>query len=305
MERRMKMSLTANLSVNTLKARYFAYNCLELKLLDGKTLVVDPCIEKGGYFDCGYDVDDLEGCDYVFLNHAHGDHAASLGRLYDRFHPLIMAHACTTFGLARLYDIPYIRFIPFTAGDEYDFDDFKLKVIHGRHNNIIPGNFMVRPSGRRDGLCSPPRKRSVEHSSELDKDLGDLGSMFGNNFLMTLKNNLRVGFFAGNPGMIDPQDRNIWKTLRPDIMFAHRAKFGSKDWAEKMAGILAVTGARILVPIHIEDAYSGAYDPAEYSAGVNKVCVERNIPGRMIIMERGQWYEFSTGVSKVERPLSL
>lgn len=293
------MNLTTNLSVVTLKARYFAYNALELKLPDGKTLVVDPCIEKEGHFDCGYDVNDLEGCDYVFLNHAHGDHAASLGKLYDRFHPLIMAHAATTFGLARLYDIPYIRFIPFTSGDEYDFDDFKIHVIHGRHNNLIPGNFMVRPSGRRDKLCGTSHREGIEFRSDLDKDLGDMGSMFGSNFLMTLKNNLRVGFFAGNPGMTDPQDRNTWKNLRPDIIFAHRAKFGSKDWAEKMADILAVTGARILVPIHIEDAYSGSYDPACYVEGVNKVCEELGITGRMMFMERGQWYEFSTGVTKL------
>ena len=71
----------------------------------------------------------------------------------DRYHPLIMAHAVTSFNLARLYDIPYIRFIPFVNGDEYDFDSFKIQVVPGRHNNLVPGNFMVRPSGRRDELC--------------------------------------------------------------------------------------------------------------------------------------------------------
>ena len=33
--------------------------CFELKLPTGKTLVIDPCIEKEGKFSCGYDVDDL------------------------------------------------------------------------------------------------------------------------------------------------------------------------------------------------------------------------------------------------------
>ncbi len=66
-----------------------------------------------------------------------------------------------------------------------------------------------------------------------------------------------------------------------------------------MADLLEITGARILVPIHIEDAYSGKYDPNEYVSNVNRVCQERGLLGRMLFMERGQWYEFSTSVSKV------
>jgi len=170
------MELAKTLSVSSLKVRYFAFNALEIKMPDGKTLVVDPCLEKEGHFSCGYDVDDLEGCDYVFLNHSHGDHAASLGKLYDKYHPLIMAHAVTSFNLARLYDIPYIRFIPFVNGDEYDFDSFKIQVVPGRHNNLVPGNFMVRPSGRRDELCGT-RVMNMKHGSELEKELGDMGTM--------------------------------------------------------------------------------------------------------------------------------
>ena len=131
--------------------------------------------------------------------------------------------------------------------------------------------------------------------------------MYGSNFLMTLSNNLKIGFYAGNAGMEDPQDRNVWKQLRPDIIFAHRAKFvfadeSSKapyDYAEKMADILEITGARVLLPIHIEDAYRGKYDPAEYVAKVNAICEKRGLPGRMMFLERGQWYQFSTCVEKV------
>ncbi len=295
------MELAKTLSVSSLKVRYFAFNALEIKMPDGKTLVVDPCLEKEGHFSCGYDVDDLEGCDYVFLNHSHGDHAASLGKLYDKYHPLIMAHAVTSFNLARLYDIPYIRFIPFVNGDEYDFDSFKIQVVPGRHNNLVPGNFMVRPSGRRDELCGT-RVMNMKHGSELEKELGDMGTMYGSNFLLTTANNLRVGFYAGNAGMEDPQEKNLWTRLRPDVIFAHRAKFttgnlSASQSVQKMADVLEITGARILIPIHIEDAYSGKYDPTEYVYQVNKACEERNILGRMMFMERGQWYQFSTMVS--------
>ena len=285
------------LSIGTVKVRYFAYNCLEIKLPSGKTLVVDPCLRKEGKFSCGYDVSALEGADYVFVNHSLEDHVASLGEVYDRFHPLVLANAAITYGLAQLYDIPYIRFVPFTTGDVYDFDDFKIQIVHGRHNNYVPGNFMFRPSGRGDELCPPKPAFKLEYDSPVAQDLANMGTMFGSNFLMTTKNNLRIGLFAGNPGMVEPQDRNTWQQLRPDILFAHREKF-SNNYAGKMADLLEITGARILVPIHIEDAHSGKYDPNEYVANVNRGCEERGLLGRMLFMERGQWYEFTTGVSK-------
>ena len=297
------MSLPVSMTIPTVQIRYFAFNCLEIKLPTGKTLVVDPCLHKEGHMSCGYGVDALEGCDYVFVNHSHADHVGSLGEVYDRFHPQIMAHAATSYDLALLYDIPFIRFLPFTFNDELDFDDFKMKFIAGRHNNIVPGNFMVRPSGRRDELC--PKVSSLPptpEQSELEKRLGDLGTAYGSNFLMTLSNNLKIGFFAGNAGFSDPQDKNLWKTLRPDVMFAHRAKFGpfdAADCADKMADILEITGARILVPIHIEDAYSGKYDPEDYVNAVNDRCAERGIAGRCMFFERARWYRFSTGVEQL------
>ena len=287
------ISLASSLNVPTLKARYFAHNTLELKFPTEKTLVIDPCLVKEGRFSCGYGVDALEGCDYVFVNHAHGDHVASLGEVYDRFHPLVMAHAATTFSLAKKYDIPYIRFVPFTVGDVYDFDEFKIQIVHGRHNNVTPGNFYVRPSGRIDELCGS-NPRIINRGDGLEAELGCLGDMFGSNFVLDTPNNLRVGFFAGNPGMIDPQDRNAWKNLRPDILFAHRARYDWPDFVKKTVDMIEITGARILVPIHIEDAYSGKYDPAEYIDAVNAECERRKLSGRALFMERAVWYEFST-----------
>ena len=286
--------MNSNLEINSLQVRYFAYNCLEIKLPDGKTLLVDPCLRKEGGFACGYDVGELEGADYVFVNHSHEDHVASLGEVYDRFHPIILANAAISYELAKLYDIPYVRFIPFVTGDEFDFDSFRIQIVHGRHNNYVPGQFMVRPSGRRDELC-PGNGIKLEYDDPVAQELAWKGSMYGSNFLLTTKNNLRIGLFAGNPGMTDPQDRNTWKMLRPDIIFAHREKY-TNNYADRMADILEITGARVLVPIHIEDAYSGKYNPAEYVNAINERCEQRGIAGRCMFFERGRWYRFYTGV---------
>ena len=296
------MDPAKELTVPAVKIRSFSVaNALEIKCPDGKTLVTDPClIKEGGPFACGYGAEDLEGCDYVFLNHSHSDHAESLGEVYDRFHPLILAHVSTCYALAKRYDIPYVRFIPFSNGDEYDFDSFRIKILPGRHNNQTPGNFYVRPSGRRDEFCDPGDQRMPPPmGDELDQELMNKGTMYGNNFLMTLPNNFRIGFFAGNPGFTEPQERNLWKTLHPDLLFSQRAKFDAPDYAETMADALEVTGARILVPMHIEDAYSGRYDPAEYIRAINEVCERRDLPGRAIFFERGKWYQISTGITRI------
>ena len=295
------MPLPEELTVPVLRLRSFSMaNALEIRCPDGKTLVVDPClIREGGPFASGYTAADLEGCDYVFLNHSHADHAASLGEVYDRFHPLILAHASTAYDLAKQYDIPFVRFIPFSNGDEYDFGSFRLKVLPGRHNNLTPGNFYIRPSGRTDELCPPDPRRMFPAGEDREARLGDLGTLFGNNFLMTLPNNFRIGFFAGNAGFSDPQDRNLWSGLHPDLLLAHRAKFDAPRCAETMAEALAVTGARLMAPLHIEDAYSGKYDPAEYIRGINAVCESRGIPGRAFFLERGKWYQIFTGIARV------
>ena len=289
------MVFQTSLTVPTVKLRYFAYNCLELKLPDGKTLVIDPCLNKEGAYSCGYDVNDLEGCDYVFVNHSHIDHVDSLGKVYDRFHPLIFAHAHTAQDLATFYDIPYIRIAPFTYGDEFLFDSFQVKIYRARHNSTA--GFMVRPSGRVDEYAKDVFQLRMD--DPIEDRLTNAGTMYNSNFLITLSNNLRIGFFAGNPGMLEPEDAHLWRELHPDIVFAQRCKWTDSHYAEKMSNVLAVTGARIMVPIHIEDAYTDEYDAAEYTDDVNKACEAKGLPGRMMFLEKAQWYQFTTGVYKV------
>ena len=295
------MALAKQLTVPTVRLRSFSVaNALEIKCPDGKTLVVDPCLVKENWqFACGYDAGDLEGCDYVFLNHAHADHAASLGEVYDRFHPVILAHASTTYALAKFYDIPFISFIPFHNGDEFDFDSFRIRIVPGKHNRSIPGMFNVRPSGRLDALCPPDAGNLFPDDNTLEAQLGNMGTMYNSNFLLTLPNNFRIGFCAGNYGFSEPQDRNLWKSLHPDLLFAQRAKFELPNYAETMADAIEVTGARLLVPLHIEDAYSGTYDPEDYIRGINEVCERRGLPGRAFFLERAKWYEISTGIALI------
>lgn len=291
------MEFEKSLNVPALKLRYFAFNCFEIKFPSGKTLVIDPCLEKEGRFSCGYDENDLEGCDIVYVNHSHGDHVATLGKVYDRFKPLVFANAVTAYDLCVQYDIPFIQTLPYVSGDTFDFGDFRLDIFHARHAL----NNMRRPSGRQDDFVNvffKPGAHPPVEQTELEEKLGNMGTLYNNNFVMTTAQNLQIGFFAGNPGLTAPEDRNMWKNIHPDIVFAHRAKY-TVDYANMMADVLELTGARIMIPMHIEDAYSGAYDAAEYTANVNKECARRGLVGRMMFLERGQWYEFNSCITKL------
>lgn len=284
------------LDVPAIRIRYFAYNCFEIKLPGGKTLVIDPCLENTGTFSCGYDEHSLEACDYIYVNHTHIDHVSTLGKVYDLFEPLILAHERVAFDLAELYDIPYRQFYPFESGEIYDFDDFKIEIIAGRHNDIGK----QRPSGRSDASNSSYAIKLPELSfnSELEKRLFHMGTMYNYNFLLTLPNNLRIGFVAGTPGM-SKEDEKVWYQIHPDIVMAQRARFGYPNYAEQMAHVLDVTGARILLPLHIEDSYKGTYDPEEYANNVNSICEKEGIYGRMMFLQRAKWYEIFTGIHLV------
>ena len=296
--RRRNMNENKSFVIPGVQVRYFAYNCLEIKLPGGKTLMIDPCVRKTGPYSCGYGEEIVEGCDYVLINHAHRDHTLSLGELYNRFHPLIMAHEATVFELASYYDIPYMKMVPFTSGDEFDYDAFKVRVLRARHNPAQM--FMVRPSGYVDETANDKFVNGhMKDLSEREKQIENMGSSFNSNFLITLPNNLKLGLFAGNPGMIEPEDKNLWRGLEPDILFAHRAPVSYENWAERMANNLAVSGARIMVPIHIEDNFLKTIDPEDYVGQINRVCEQKGILGRAMYMERAQWYQFYSGVRKL------
>ena len=288
-----RLPFVESMEVSAVKLRYFAFNCFEMKLPDGKTLVIDPCLRKEGKFSCGYDEMKLEACDYVYVNHTHEDHVATLGKVYERFSPLILAHERVAFDLAELYDIPYRDIYPYATGVTYHLGSFQIQIIPGRHNDIG----RIYPSGRTVSTDSPYAVQSgkPDFGEGLAKKLGNMGTMYNYNFLLTLPNNLRIGFIAGTPGM-EAWEEELWKQMKCDIVMAQRARWGYPNWAEKMAHILEVTNARILLPLHIEDSYKDIYDPEEYAAEVNKLCRDKGLHGRMMFLQRARWYEIYTGI---------
>lgn len=278
----------------TVSIRYFAYNCTEIKLPDGKTIVIDPCLKKDGRYACGYDVDALEGCDYILINHTHMDHIASLGKVYDKFHSLIMTHGETAYELANYFDIPFIKIVPFYNGDIFNYGSFKVKIIKARHNPAKM--FMARPSGRVDETANDSFiKNHLSGLNDEETYLENMGSIFNSNFLITLQNGIKIALFTGNPGMIEPDDESMWKDIHPDIILAHRAPTSYENWAGRMANILEITGAKIMVPIHIDNKFLETENPECYVDEINKICRQKAISGKAVFMVRAKWYKLFNG----------
>ena len=286
-----------HMKVPAIRLRYFAYNCFEIQLPSGKTLVIDPCLETEGRYAQGYGVEALEGCDYVFVNHTHMDHVASLGRVYERFAPLTLAHQRVAMELAQEYDIPYLDMMPYGDGQSYDLGDFQITIVPGRHNDIG----RVYPSGRTEDPNSLAARSAagLQAFTPLQRTLYDMGTLYNYNFLLTLPNHLRIGFLAGKPGL-RPEEEPIWRTLSPDVVIAQRHHIRTPEFAEKMAHVLEVTGARIMLPTHAEDAWAGAYTPQWYADQVNRVCEEKGLWGRMYFPQQAKWFEISTAISCCE-----
>ncbi len=276
----------------TVDIRYFAYNCVEIKLPDGKTLVVDPClVREGPKYAIGYDENDLDGCDYIFITHTHYDHVISLAKVYNKFYPqAILASERVSYDLAEQYDLPYLRFYPFTEGQEYDFNSFKIKIMPCHHKHI--GDH--RPSGTFEAGDYQGLNLGHVFKDEHDRRTYFMGHMYSYSFLLTLPNNFKIALLSGPTSCLDEY---AWRDERPNLVLAQGVLPKVPDYAEQMANVIRFTGCQMLVPIHVESVYKGLIDPKDYTAKVNQLCEEQGMFGRLMFFERAKWYSLSMNVT--------
>ncbi len=276
----------------SIKFRWLATQCFEIKLTNGKTIVTDPLVQvpenvsekHQKYRVPGFTVDDLTGADYIIVNHTHGDHILNLEEVAHKFNSLVICHEQVAMEIARVCDLPYTRVFPVSWNDTYHFDGFDLTTFHGIH----------RP------LPTPPSKMgdiTLEGFGKAGyKELDALGGMFSTNFMITTDENLRIGFSAGDH-FDDLAEK--WKAYRPNVVLRHRL---NKDNAVPLfTEVLKATGAQIMIPMHHEDwNYSDPGFVKKTAEAVNTFAVEQGLAGRMAVMDSNRWYEFSLNLNPVE-----
>lgn len=277
-------------TAHTLTFRWINGQCFEFRFSNGKTLLTDPWyhLESGPLADkCppGFTTEDLEGGDYVFLNHTHGDHIANLQEVCDRFHPTVIAHSAVCMELAHQFSLPLTSLYPVDYEGTYYFDGFILETHHGTHHQQ-PWDY-----AKMTGKASPFGGDRAE--------LNAMGGIFNMNFVLTTREGMRIAFIGGNDdGML----QRIAGTSRPNLVIRNKMASSKVKThvAEDFADWFAKADVPLLVPMHYETWLT---DDPGFAAGMirdmNRIMEEKGKIGRVAPMQRGKWYTLDLGISEL------
>lgn len=172
--------------VNCVKIRWFNDACYELKLPNGKGILIDPYIDHSE--NKLLDSSAVEAADYMVVSHTHFDHTMNIGDLSEKFDSEIFVGQNAVVPLAEYFDIPGYRLTPCYPGETYYTEDFKLECFWAKHIKL--GTFDV-PSIWTSGQFEK-EKLPTEMSA-----LNTIGSYEYTNYIITLKNKLRIMIWGG------------------------------------------------------------------------------------------------------------
>ncbi len=277
------------MKLNGMKIRWLNTQCFEMRLPNGKTILTDPTIRDplpdipyGAQFKIpGFSIDDIEGADYIIVNHTHGDHIIDLGVVAKKFHSLVICHSSVAMQVCKFFDLEPTRVFPMEYDAKYFFEDFTLETFHGMHR---PAR---KPISQREDTVL--KTYGVEGYHEL----GCYGSVFNVNFVITTNENLKIGFSAGDY-FKDTVEK--WRSVRPNIVIRHRLNKGPEAPA-LFADVLEQTGAQLLLPMHHEDwVYSDPGYIEQVTEQVNAIMQEKGLNSRMFSPERTRWYDINLGI---------
>ena len=236
------------LSMESCAFRWINCQCFEIRLPNGKTIITDPCydypenpnVPLADLFRLReFTTDDIEHCDYVILNHTHGDHIANLGELIRKFSPTVICHTGVAAEVAQAYkDMELTSIYGVDYNGTYYFDGFFMETFHGEHK---PQRFTWQQSMAEGDVISQNPDLTRLHA---------LGGLFNLNYLLTFDNGFRLAFVGGTDDGMDERLR----TLRPDIALRNKitnamdVEHVAQDWYRFMERC----HAQMVVPMHFE-----------------------------------------------------
>ncbi len=279
------------LTSGCLQFRFINCQCFEIKLPNGKTIVTDPCYDfphenkmQQLFGLDGFHTSDLEGCDYVILNHTHGDHIANLREVIERFSPKVICHSGVAVEIAEAYpDMELTSIYPVDYDGVYYFDGFRLETFHGEHK---PQRFTFRRTMEEGDVISGDPRLTKLHA---------LGSFYNMNYLLTLDNGFRAAFVGGTDDGMSERLR----TLRPNLAF--RNKLANDMDVEKVAGewysFMKDSYSQLVVPMHFEvwENMEPGFSRKTFDRA-NELAQENGILARLLPVERTKWYRLELGV---------
>ncbi len=273
--------------------RWINCQCFEIKLPNGKTIVTDPCYDYKKNPDApladlfrleGFKTEDLEGCDYVILNHTHGDHIANLGQVIERFSPKVICHSGVAGEIAQVYqDMELTSIYPVDYDGAYYFDGFKMETFHGEHK---PQRFTWRRTMAEGDIISQDSRLTRLHA---------LGGLFNMNYFLTLDNGFRIAFVGGASDGMEERLR----TLRPNIALRNKisndmdVEHVAEDWLEFMEQ----SCAQFVVPMHFEvwENQNPGFSEKTFKLA-NEMAVKGGLACRILSPKRTKWYRVNMNI---------
>lgn len=273
-----------------LKFRWINGQCFEFKMNNGVTLLTDPWFHTDESVDkmlsetCppGFTLDDIEGADYVFLNHTHLDHIGNLEEVVQKFHSTVITHSGNVLELMKCQEIPVTDMYPVDYEGTYYFDGFVLETHHGTHH-------------RSSRTLSQSLKRNADDRRVFPCAAG---GTFNMNFVLTTAQGMRIAFIGGNDdGMIERlQGSNKPNLIIRNKMASSKVKEGV---AENFADWFAAVDTQLLVPMHYETWLTKDPEFARNMiSDMNRIMAEKGKVGRVAPMVRGKWYTLDLAINE-------
>lgn len=263
-------------SSQCLRFRWIHGQCFQFQLPGGKVLMTDPFFpqhpkawkQKNTPL---LDLDNMGNVDYVTINHSHFDHTASLPDVFKDNSPIVICDRIFARELSAAYRVPEYNIYPIIPGMTYQFPDFQLDTILGKHGNLHTINDMVG-------------KEMVDPESPMMGPLNSYGCLFNTNFLFTLKNGFRIGFAAGVD--LQPMIEKV-KEHKASLLLRQRMR---RAKPEEFAQDCQALGGQMILPMHHDACDETNQDMNAYTHKVNQIFVAEDSDMSMFNPERLKWY---------------
>ena len=263
-----------------IKLRWFNDACYEIKLPNGKGILVDPYIDHSKYrvLSAG----DVEAADYILISHTHFDHVMDLGNISSKFDSKIFAGQLSGVELARCYDIPGHRLFLCGPGDRFQLEDFSLECFRGKHTKI---GDIDRPSRWPDNVAND----GLDPKTTALNMLGSYEYMI---YLLTFPDHTKLLVWGGGA---TPEAIKQASQFQPHISIAQLPR----ESTDQVAALYAAIGGQVIFPHH-HDFFIAQ---GEEGARVIRETVEKTAalaPATTVLCpEKGKWYSVYTGVELV------
>ena len=176
--------------------------------------------------------------DYILITHGHSDHALDAGVISRRTGAVIIGHE-TAVNLARAYDVPDSSLITVIGGEDYDFDDFSVRVVPNIHSALDDKRYYNNGRGIAGkaprGLRAPLKRNDYQDGG----NLAYIVRMAGHEVL-----------FMGSMNYIERE----MEGLRPDVALvgANSQRLEIHDYTGRL--LRALGAPAVVIPSHA-DAY--------------------------------------------------